>query len=82
MVAPVKVGKGVVALLVKNGSLDQAQKNDRREVGEACLAALEQWASGRHSSEGTQRRPQRLTSDLILTPDLWKEPFKCLQKTT
>ena len=53
MVAPVEVGEGGIDLLVSNGLLDQAMKNDRQAVGKACLAALEQWASGRHSLEGT-----------------------------
>ena len=44
MVAPVKVGEGGIDLLVTNGLLDHAQTNDRQSVGEACLAALEQWA--------------------------------------
>jgi hypothetical protein len=47
MVAPVEVGEGGVALLVGNGLLKQHQVNDRHAVGEACLAALEQWAEGR-----------------------------------
>ena len=44
MVAPVEVGEGGIDLLVSNGLLDKAMKNDRRAVGKACLAALEQWA--------------------------------------
>jgi len=47
MVAPVEVGEGGIDLLVSNGFLDQGEKNDRQAVGEACLAALEQWAMGR-----------------------------------
>ena len=47
MVAPVEVGEGGVALLVSNGLLKQDQTADRRAVGAACLAALEQWAEGR-----------------------------------
>jgi hypothetical protein len=47
MVAPVEIGEGGVALLVGNGLLKQHQVNDRHAVGEACLAALEQWAEGR-----------------------------------
>ena len=46
MVAPVEVGEGGVGLLVGNGFLKQHQVNDRHAVGEACLAALEQWAEG------------------------------------
>ena len=53
MVAPVEVGEGGIDLLVSNGLLDQAMKNDRQAVGKACLAAIEQWASGRQSSEAT-----------------------------
>ena len=46
MVAPVEIGEGGVALLVGNGLLKQQQVGDRHAVGEACLAALEQWAGG------------------------------------
>jgi hypothetical protein len=46
MVAPVEIGKGGVALLVDNGLLKQHQVKDRHAVGEACLAALEQWGRG------------------------------------
>ena len=46
MVAPVEIGMGGVALLVDNGLLKQHQVSDRHAVGEACLAALEQWAGG------------------------------------
>ena len=46
MVAPVEIGIGGVELLVDNGLLKQHQVNDRHAVGEACLAALEQWAGG------------------------------------
>jgi hypothetical protein len=47
MVAPVEVGEGGIDLLVSNGLLDQAMKNDRQAVGKACLVVLEQWAMGR-----------------------------------
>ena len=47
MVAPVEIGKGGVKLLIHNGLLKQHQVYDRHAVGEACLAALEQWAGGR-----------------------------------
>ena len=47
MVAPVEVGDGGVGLLVGSGLLKQHQTRDRKAVGEACLAALEQWAGGR-----------------------------------
>ncbi len=46
MVAPVEIGEGGVALLVGNGLLKQDQAGDRKAVGEACLAAVEQWAEG------------------------------------
>jgi len=46
MVAPVEIGKGGVELLVGNGLLKQHQVGDRHAVGEAFLAALEQWAKG------------------------------------
>jgi hypothetical protein len=46
MVAPVEIGEGGIALLIDNGLLKQHQINDRHAVGEACLAALEQWAGG------------------------------------
>ena len=47
MVAPVEVGEGGVELLVSNGLLKEYQTADRKAVGEACLAALEQWTEGR-----------------------------------
>ena len=47
MVTPVEVGEGGVALLVSNGLLKENETRDRKAVGEACLAALEQWAEGR-----------------------------------
>ena len=47
MVAPVEVGEGGVGLLVGSGLLKQHQAGDRKAVGEACLAALEQWSMGR-----------------------------------
>jgi hypothetical protein len=46
MVAPVEVGEGGIELLVSNGLLQQHQTADRVAVGEACLAALEAWATG------------------------------------
>jgi hypothetical protein len=54
MVAPVEIGMGGVELLVDNGLLKQHQVNDRHAVGEACLAALEQWAGGRGARSGEQ----------------------------
>jgi hypothetical protein len=47
MVSPVEVGEGGVGLLVGSGLLKEHQMRDRKAVGEACLAALEQWAEGR-----------------------------------
>ena len=47
MVAPVEVGEGGIELLVGNGLLQGHEVHDRQAVGEACLAALEQWAGGR-----------------------------------
>ena len=47
MVAPVEVGEGGIDLLVGNGLLKQQQTGDKRAVGAACLAALEQWSEGR-----------------------------------
>ena len=45
--APVEVGEGGIDLLIRNELLKQHQTRDRKAVGEACLAALEQWAEGR-----------------------------------
>jgi hypothetical protein len=47
MIAPVEVGAGAIALLVSNGLLKEHQTRDRKAVGTACLAALEQWSDGR-----------------------------------
>ena len=47
MVAPVEVGEGGIDILIRNELLNQHQTRDRKSVGEACLAALEQWAGGR-----------------------------------
>ena len=47
MVAPVEVGEGGLGLLVSNGLLKEHETRDRKAVGEACLAALEQWSVGR-----------------------------------
>jgi hypothetical protein len=46
MVAPVEIGEGGIELLVGNGLLKELETRDRNAVGEACLAALEQWAEG------------------------------------
>jgi hypothetical protein len=47
MCAPVEVGAGGLELLVSNGLLKEHETRDRKAVGAACLAALEQWAKGR-----------------------------------
>ena len=47
MVAPVEVGEGGINILIRNELLKQHQTRDRKAVGAACLAALEQWAEGR-----------------------------------
>ena len=47
MVAQVEVGEGGAALLVSSGLLKEHETRDRKAVGEACLAALEQWSMGR-----------------------------------
>ena len=47
MVAPVEVGEGGLGLLVNNGLLKEHETRDRKAVGAACLAALEQWSMGR-----------------------------------
>ena len=47
LVASVEVGAGGVGLLVSNGLLKEHQTRDRKAVGKACLAALEQWSMGR-----------------------------------
>ena len=52
MIAPVEVGAGGMDLLVRNGLLKEHQTRDRKAVGEACLAALEQWAGG-HGARST-----------------------------
>ncbi len=47
MVAPVEVGEGGIDLLIRNELLKQHETRDRKAVGAACLAALEQWSVGR-----------------------------------
>ena len=47
MVAQVEVVEGGVDILIRNELLKQHQTRDRKAVGEACLAALEQWSMGR-----------------------------------
>ena len=44
LVAQVEIGEGGVALLVSNGLLKEHETREQKAVGEACLAALEQWA--------------------------------------
>jgi len=46
MVAPVEVGEGGIDLLVRNSLLKEHETRDRKAVGAACLAALEQWSMG------------------------------------
>jgi len=46
MVGPVEVGEGGIDLPVRNGLLKEHETRDRKAVGEACLAALEQWSDG------------------------------------
>ena len=47
MVAPVEVGEGGIDILIRNELLKQHQTRDKKAVGEACLAAVEQWSEGR-----------------------------------
>jgi len=47
MVAPVEIGEGGIDLLVRNSLLKEHETRDRKAVGAACLAALEQWSEGR-----------------------------------
>jgi hypothetical protein len=46
LVAPVDVGEGGIDILIRNELLKQHQTRDRKAVGAACLAALEQWSDG------------------------------------
>ena len=52
LVAPVEVGEGGLGLLVSNGLLKEHETRDRKAVGKACLAALEQWSDG-HGARST-----------------------------
>jgi len=52
MGAPVEDGEGGVGILVSNGLLKDHETRDRKAVGEACLAALEQWSDG-HGARST-----------------------------
>ena len=70
MVVPVEVGEGGVALLVSNGLLIEHQTRDRKAVGAACLAALEQWAEGRGA-----RGPRDRVSPLRRQPRVMIEPL-------
>ena len=54
LIAPVGVGQGGVALLVSNGLLKEHETRDRKAVGAACLAALEQWSDG-HGARAVER---------------------------
>ena len=54
MVAPAEVGEGGVALLLSNGLIKEHQTRDRKAVGAACLAALEQWSMG-HGARTVKR---------------------------
>ena len=47
LVAPVEVGEGGIDILIRNELLKQHQTRNRKAVGAACLAALEQWSMGR-----------------------------------
>ena len=42
----VEVGEGGIEILIRSGLLKEHQTRDRNAVGEACLAALEQWPMG------------------------------------
>ena len=57
MVAPVEVGAGGIDILIRNELLKQHQTRDRKAVGEACLAALEQWSMGCGADCGTGLAP-------------------------
>ena len=47
MCAPVEVGEGGIDLLVSSGLLKEHETRDRKAVGAAYLAVLEEWAEGR-----------------------------------
>jgi hypothetical protein len=55
---------------VSNGLLKEHQTRDRKAVGEACLAALEQWAEGRGA-----RGPRDRVSPLRRQPRVMIEPL-------
>ena len=52
LIAPVEVGEGGIDLLIRNSLLKERETRDRKAVGEACLAALEQWSDG-HGARST-----------------------------
>ena len=52
LIAPVEVGEGGIDILIRNELLKQHQTRDRKAVGAACLAALEQWSNG-HGARST-----------------------------
>ena len=54
MVAPVEVGAGGIDNLIRNELLKQHETRDRKAVGAACLAALEQWSDG-HGARSVAR---------------------------
>ena len=54
LVAPVEVGEGRINILIRNELLKQHQMRDRKAVGAACLAALEQWSMG-HGARTVKR---------------------------
>ena len=54
LVAPVEVGEGGINILIRNELLKQHQMRDRKAVGAACLAALEQWSMG-HGARTVKR---------------------------
>ena len=58
LVAPVEVGEGRINILIRNELLKQHQMRDRKAVGAACLAALEQWSGG-HGAGTTAQGPGR-----------------------
>ena len=70
LVAPVEVGEGGIDILIRNELLKQHQTRDRKAVGEACLAALEQWAEGRGA-----RGPRDRVSPLRRQPRVMIEPL-------
>ena len=54
LVAPVEVGEGRINIMIRNELLKQHQMRDRKAVGAACLAALEQWSMG-HGARTVKR---------------------------